>query len=63
MTTDDYIMLCIALSIIPGLTLMILGIFIKNGWLSRKSSDSIYSNIAYSLMIITALIIAYYNFI
>lgn len=61
MNINDYAILCLLLGTIPGLTLLAFGIFTKSGILSKKNADYFYSIIVYSLMIISGLIMIYYN--
>lgn len=61
MTTNAYAILCLCLGTIPGLTLMAFGLFTKNGILSKKNADRLYSIIVYGLMIISGLIMIYYH--
>lgn len=61
MTTYSYLFICLFFGMIPGVSLMTLGLLTKKGAISRKTADSFYSTIVYSLMIISGLIIAYYN--
>lgn len=61
MTTYSYLFICLFFGMIPGVSLMAITFLTKQGTLSRKTADSLYSMIVYSLMIISGLIIAYYN--
>lgn len=61
MNINNYAILCLLLGTIPGLTLLAFGMFTKSGILSKKNADRLYSIIVYSLMIITGIVIFYFN--
>lgn len=61
MTTYSYLFICLFFGTIPGLSLMAITLLTKQGAISRKTADSLYSTVVYSLMIISGLLIAYYN--
>lgn len=61
MTTNDFVILCLCLGIIPGLTLMTFGLLTKKGMLFKKNADRLYSIIVYGVMIISGLVMIYYN--